>query len=112
MTPTEREQWQQRQTAELRAAVRVFAFLILPLFLVTLAVNSLAPSHVWLYGVGAGAAAMLFGAVRFVRTSPGTRLPASTKRDGRPSARQHYLVCAIGGMLIVLISAWSGYVAL
>jgi hypothetical protein len=112
MTPAEREQWQQRQTAEFLSAVRVFAFFILPLLLIVLVVVSLAPAYLWLCGVVLGAASTLFGGVKFLRTPPGTLLPENTKRDGRPSARQHYLVCAIGGVLVVLISVWSGYVAL
>jgi hypothetical protein len=112
MTPAEREQWQQRQAAEFLSAVRAFAFFILPLLLIVLVVVSLAPAYLWLCGVVLGTASTLFGVVKFVRTPRGTFLPRNTKREGRPSARQHYLVCTIGGVLIVLISVWSGYVAL
>lgn len=112
MTPAERERWQQQKSAEVLSGFRVFAFFILPVLLILLVISSVAPSYLWLYGVVLGAAAMVFGVVQFARTPPGTLLPASTRREGRASARQHHLVCIIGGIFVVLICAWSGYVAL
>lgn len=112
MTPAEREQWHLKKTAEFRIGLRFFILLILPFFFIFLGIVSVAPSYLWLYGIALGLGALVFSTARLIRTPPGTLMPQDTNRASRPSARQHYVACIIGSIFIMLICAWSGYVAL